>query len=88
MGTAYLENGVSNARMQSVLELHSTEIGHILSNLVEQKMLIADKKGRWTRYYLNQEYKIEPEQYEISDFENSDKKFKNERIELFLNILR
>ena len=41
-------------------------------------MLIADKKGRWTRYYLNQEYKIEPEQYEISDFENSDKKFKNE----------
>lgn len=78
LGTAYLENGVSNARMQSVLELHSTEIGHILSNLVEQKMLIADKKGRWTRYYLNQEYKIEPEQYEISDFENSDKKFKNE----------
>lgn len=78
LGTAYLENGVSNVRMQSVLELHSTEIGHILSDLVEQKMLIADKKGRWTRYYLNREYKVEPEQYQISDFVKTEQKFKNE----------
>lgn len=78
LGTAYLENGVSNARMQSILELHSTEIGHILSDLVEEKLLIADKKGRWTSYYLNVNYEIEPEQYQISDLTKSELEFKNE----------
>ena len=88
LGTAYLENGVSNARMQSVLELHSTEIGHILSDLVDQKMLVADKKRRWTKYYLNREYKIEPEQYEISDFEKTDQGFKNETDKIIYEYIR
>lgn len=88
LGTAYLENGVSNARMQSVLELHSTEIGHILSDLVDQKMLVADKKRRWTKYYLNREYKIEPEQYEISDFEKTDQEFKNETDKIIYEYIR
>lgn len=88
LGTAYLENGVSNARMQSVLGLHSTEIGHILSDLVAQKMLIADKKGRWTRYYLNQEYEIEPEQYQLSDLEKSERKFKNETDKIIFEYIK
>lgn len=88
LGTAYLENGVSNVRMQSVLELHSTEISHILSELVNPKMLIADKKGRWTKYYLNQEYKIEPEQYQISDFVKIERKFKNETDKIIFEYIK
>ena len=31
LGTAYLEESVSNVRMQSILNMHSTDIGHLLS---------------------------------------------------------
>jgi predicted HTH transcriptional regulator len=65
LATAFLENGVSNARMQSILDMHSTDIGHILASLVEQNMLIADKKGRWTSYRINTDYEIEEEQYQL-----------------------
>lgn len=67
LGTAYLEGRVTNARMQSILELHSVEIGHILSGLVDKNMLIVDKKGRWTSYKINTDYDIKPEQLQISD---------------------
>lgn len=67
LGTAYLEDGVTNVRMQSILELHSIEIGHILSSLVDKNMLIADKKGRWTSYRINMDYDMEPEQLHFSD---------------------
>ena len=53
--------------MQSILELHSIEIGHILSSLVDKNMLIADKKGRWTSYRINMDYDMEPEQLHFSD---------------------
>ena len=53
--------------MQSILELHSIEIGHILSGLVDKNMLIADKKGRWTSYRINTAYDMEPEQLQFSD---------------------
>lgn len=56
LGTAFLEGGVSNTRMQSVLNSHSTEIGHILSNLVYQNMLIPSGKGRGTVYRINENY--------------------------------
>lgn len=77
LGTAYLEKGVSNVRMQSVLEFHSTKIGHILSDLVEKNMLLADRKGRWTNYRLNTDYVIEPEQYQVSDLPFEEPEFKN-----------
>ena len=76
LGTAFLENEVTNARMQSMLELHSTEIGHILSDLVEKNMLIADKKGRWTSYRLNNQYEIQPEQMNVTDFDKPEVQFK------------
>ena len=62
LGTAYLEGEVSNSRLQSILELHSIEIGHILAGLVNQNMLIADRKGRWTSYKLNNDYNISSEE--------------------------
>jgi predicted HTH transcriptional regulator len=77
LATAFLENGVSNARMQSILDMHSTDIGHILASLVEQNMLIADKKGRWTSYRINTDYEIEEEQYQL-DFHAQELEFKNE----------
>ena len=88
LGTSYLEGGVSNVRMQTVLSLHSTDVGHILSHLVEEKMLVADKKGRWTKYYLNTKYNIEPEQYIISDLTYPDIKFKNETDKVIYNYIK
>lgn len=77
LGTAYLENGVTNVRMQSILNLHSTEIGRILSSLVDENMLIADRKGRWTSYRLNFNYEILPEQYQMSDMQQPEIEFRN-----------
>ena len=78
LGTAYLEKVVTNSRMQSILELTSIEIGHILSELVNENLLIANKNGRWTSYRLNTDYQIAAEQVEISDITNQPITFKNE----------
>lgn len=71
LATAYLEEKVSNARLQSVLGLHSTDVGRILYGLVEKEMLIAERRGRWTSYRINGEYEIQSEQLDI-DVINSD----------------
>lgn len=78
LGTAYLEGTVTNFRMQSMLDLHSTEIGRILAGLVDRKMLIANKKGRWTDYRLNEDYEIQPEQVDLMDMHLPEITFKNE----------
>lgn len=78
LGTAYLENGVTNSRMQSILDHSPIEIGHILADLVEQHMLIADKKRRWTTYRLNDEYTIRPRQLGLGDIYHKELTFKNE----------
>ena len=78
LGTAYLEKVVTNSRMQSILELTSIEIGHILSELVNENLLVANKNGRWTSYRLNTDYQIAAEQVEISDITNQSVTFKNE----------
>lgn len=66
LGTAYLERSVSNSRMQAVLHLNSLEIGHILADLVQKRLLVANKNGRWTSYNINEEYSIPEEQLELS----------------------
>lgn len=78
LGTAFLEGEVTNSRMQSILELHSTEIGRILSGLVEKNMLLANRKGRWTSYRLNEAFEALPEQIQLSDIPTDEIKFKNE----------
>lgn len=78
LGTAYLENGVTNARMQSIINRDSTKIGHMLADLVEKQMLIADKKGRWTSYRLNDSYEIQPEQFEFKDINHREVTLQNE----------
>lgn len=78
LGTAYLEGQVTNARMQSILDKNSVDIGRILSSLVEKNMLLADKKGRWTSYCLNEGYLQKDEQINLSDIPVHDKKFRND----------
>ncbi|MBP3855422.1 MAG: putative DNA binding domain-containing protein [Ruminiclostridium sp.] len=78
LGTAYLENSVTNNRLQSIIDLHSSEIGHILAGLVEKNMLITDNKGRWTCYQLNKGYVIQPEQVYFSDNSVEKIKFKTD----------
>lgn len=78
LGTAYLESGVTNFRMQSMLELHSTEIGKLLSGLVDAGMLLADKKGRWTSYQLNESYKNDSVQMRMDDVLPPELMLKNE----------
>ena len=60
------------------MNLHSVEIGHILSNLVDKNMLIVNKKGRWTSYTINTDYEAEPEQLQFSDISSNIIVFKNE----------
>ena len=67
LGTAYLESSVTNSRLQSILEMNSLEIGHLLSSLVTKNILIAIKKGRWTSYRLNTDYIIPGEQLQVED---------------------
>lgn len=67
LATAYLEEKVSNTRLQSVLGMQSIEIGHLLADLVDKNMLIVERRGRWTTYQINTEYLIQPEQMELVD---------------------
>lgn len=67
LGTAFLENEVTNSRMQSILNLHGTEIGRLLSELVDNGMLIANPNGRWTTYQLNPDYEQNPDQTQLPD---------------------
>ena len=67
LATAYLEEKVSNTRLQSVLGLHSTDIGRLLYGLVEKNLLNVIRKGRWTTYGINKDYEQKPEQMDFSD---------------------
>lgn len=88
LGTAYLENGVTNTRMQSILDLHSIEIGHILSELVAKNMLINHPKGRWTSYYINHAYEIQEEQIELSDLSYKQIQFKNKSDQIIYDYIQ
>ena len=72
LATAQLENEVTNTRLQAMLDLHSTEVGKLLAELVEKRMLIVKWKGRWTTYSVNTDYVIQGEQVSITDLEVPD----------------
>ena len=78
LGTAYLEGSVSNQRLQQILDLHPTDIGKILSGLVDRHMLLTDGKGRWTSYTINEQYQPPEEQLDFSDVLSEDIEFKND----------
>ena len=72
LSTAYLEHEVSNNRLQTILDLHSTDIGKLLYNLVQRGMLISDSKGRWTTYTINSAYRVDDTQPQDADVQNND----------------
>lgn len=67
LATAYLEKNVSNTRLQTILNLHATDVGKYLAELVEKEMLIVDAKGRWTTYRINSDYQQKPDQLTLED---------------------
>ena len=88
LGTAYLEGEVTNSRLQSMLDLHSIEIGHVLAGLVGNKMLVPDRKGRWTSYHLNEAYVIQPEQMELTDIGSGEIHLKNQTDQAIYDYIR
>ncbi len=50
------EDNVTNARLQTILDKNSIEVGWFLSHLTSQGMLCSDHRGRWTTYRLNSSF--------------------------------
>ena len=72
LGTAYLEGSVTNSRLQALLDLHSTDVGHLLSDLTARNLLLVNWKGRWSSYQVNENYQPEAEQIDLSDISTDD----------------
>lgn len=75
LGTAYLEDSVTNVRMQTMLKRNGVEVSRILSKLVDKEMLIPDKRGRWTSYEINEEYEYHDEQQSMPDADQHESRF-------------
>ena len=69
LGTAYLEGSVTNSRLQALLDLHSTDVGHLLSDLTARNLLLVN---RWSSYQVNENYQPEAEQIDLSDIFSDD----------------
>lgn len=65
--TAYLEKNVSNKRMQAILNMHPADVGKHLYRLVHNGMLLANNRGRWTTYNLNEEYETQSVQLTLPE---------------------
>jgi ATP-dependent DNA helicase RecG len=50
--TASIEEGVSNSRLQELVEAHPADITKSLSRLCDHGMLISSNQRRWSRYHL------------------------------------
>lgn len=69
--TTYLEREITNSRIQILLNMHSTDVGKHLYELVQRNMLLVSPNGRWTTYRLNEEYKAQAEQLNLYDIPSS-----------------
>ena len=52
-----MENGVTNQRLQTILEKNSLEVVKLLKSLTGVELFIAENRGRWTTYKLNTYFK-------------------------------
>lgn len=52
LATADIERGVSNARLQELLEDHPVDITRLLQRLCTRGLLVSDNRRRWTTYRL------------------------------------
>lgn len=67
LSTAYLEKEVSNVRLQTILNIHSSDIGRLLNGLVQKEMIVSDNRGRWTTYTLNNHYEPHAKQLSLEE---------------------
>lgn len=56
LSVAYIEDGVTNQRLQTILEKNSLEVAKILKYLTDIELLLPENKGRWTTYKLNSSF--------------------------------
>ena len=52
LSTCYIEQEVTNNRLQYIVDLHPSDITKLLQRLCESGYLLQDKRGRWTSYRL------------------------------------
>jgi ATP-dependent DNA helicase RecG len=52
LATAALEGTVSNARLQSLIQEHPSDITQLLQSLCDRGFLVSDNRRRWTTYTL------------------------------------
>lgn len=53
LATAALEGSVSNARLQSLIDAHPSDITQMLQGLCDGGFLLSDNRRRWTTYTLS-----------------------------------
>ena len=52
--TAYVEQVVTNRRMQSLCDNHPSDLTKVLQSMVERKLILLNGiSGRGTKYYIN-----------------------------------
>ena len=61
LSVAYIENGVTNQRLQTILEKNSLEVAKVLKYLTDIELLLPENKGRWTIYKLNTSFRTQIE---------------------------
>lgn len=77
--TAYLEEEVTNSRLQTICNKHPNDITKILYKLVHSKILIEEGYGRGKVYYINYNYtKHDSNEYEkLIDLTDDEEKIVN-----------
>ena len=57
LSVAWVEQEVTNERLQTLLEKNSLQVAKLLRNLTEVEALTAEQNGRWTTYHINTDFK-------------------------------
>ena len=56
LATCYIEDNITNNRLQYTVSLHRVEITKVLQELCKKGYLIQEGKSRWTTYHLNDNF--------------------------------
>ena len=57
LSVAWVEQEVTNERLQTLLEKNSLQVAKLLRNLTEIEALTAEQNGRWTTYHINIDFR-------------------------------
>jgi ATP-dependent DNA helicase RecG len=88
LATAYLENEVSNTRLQELLTDHPAEITRMLQGLCTLGVLKSDNRRRWSRYNLSGGGHITPTLFDALQADDDSIRSANSSIRLDDNSIR